>query len=198
MKAFIFDFETLSQNPIDAAVVSCAGLEFDMSIAEQKGYTYLDLLGQVRFIKLNVKEQVERWNRKIEESTLEWWSQQTKEARASIKPSPGDHSLLTFIPWLEEQIDRKRTKVVFTRNNTFDPVIVQSIAKDLNQQVPYDWWTIRDTKSFLDGLTYGSGIKDTFIPPEAEGKYVKHDPRHDVVLDVLRIQTILHHKFGES
>jgi hypothetical protein len=197
MKAFIFDFETLSQNPIDAAVVSCAGLNFDLKIAERNGYTYEELLGDVQFMKFSVKEQVERWNRKIEESTLEWWMQQSKEARASIKPSANDYSLMTLLPWLEEQIDCKNTSVIFTRNNTFDPVIVQSISQDFKQTMPYDWWSIRDTKSFIDGLTYGSGIKDSFIPPEAEGKYVKHDPRHDVVLDVLRLQTILHHKFGE-
>lgn len=197
MKAFIFDFETLSQNPIDAAIVSCAALNFNLTIAERNGYTYEELLDNVKFIKFNVKEQVDMWNRGIEQSTLEWWSQQTKEARASIKPSSNDVSIQKLIPWLEGQIDRKGTAVVFTRNNTFDPVIVMSIANDFKQSVPYDWWTIRDSKSFLDGLTYGSGIRDSFIPPAAENKYIKHDPRHDIVLDVMRIQTILYHKFGE-
>jgi len=195
--AFIFDFETLSQNPIDAAVVSCASLVFSMDVVESNGYTYEELLGKVQFRKFSVKDQVERWNRKIEQSTLDWWAQQSKEARASIKPSPEDYTINTLIPWLESQFNREKNKFVFTRNNTFDPVIVQSISKDFIQPVPYDWWKVRDTKSFIMGLTYGADIKDSFIPPEAEGKYVKHDPRHDVVLDVLRLQTILFHKFGE-
>ena len=197
MDSFIFDFETLSQNPIDAAVVSCASVVFDTEILLANGYTYEGLLANVKFIKFNVKDQVDRWNRNIEESTLEWWSQQTKEARASIKPSAEDVSIQELIPWLGNQINRSKNKFVFTRNNTFDPVIVQSISKDFNQPVPYDWWKIRDTKSFLMGLTFGSDIHDSFIPPGAENKYVKHDPRHDVVLDVMRLQTILHHKFGE-
>ena len=195
--AFIFDFETLSQNPIDAAVVSCASLVFSMDTLELNGYTYEELMNKVQFRKFNVKDQVDRWNRKIEQTTLEWWAQQSKEARASIKPSPEDYTINTLIPWLESHFNREKNKFVFTRNNTFDPVIVQSVSKDFSLPVPYDWWKVRDTKSFIMGLTYGSDIRDSFIPPEAEGKYVKHDPRHDVVLDVLRMQTILFHKFGE-
>ena len=94
--------------------------------------------------------------------------------------------------------NRNKLDYIFSRNNTFDPVIVQSICSDLNLPLPYDWWKIRDTKSFIMGLTYTAGIKDNFIPAEAEHKYVEHDPRHDVVLDVMRMQTLLFYKFGEQ
>lgn len=197
MDMLIFDFETLSQNPIDGAVVSLALLTFSEDILLLNGYTYEELLRNVKFIKFDVQDQVNKWNRKIEESTLEWWSQQTKEARASIKPHPSDVSITEMIPWMSSHFDRQKVKIVFTRNNTFDPVIVQSVSKDFNMPVPYDWWKIRDTKSFIMGLTYGTDIKDSFIPPDCENKYVKHDPRHDVVLDVMRLQTILYHRFGE-
>ena len=197
MDTLIFDFETLSQNPIDGVVVSMALLTFSEDILLLNGYTYEELLKNVKFIKFNVQDQVDKWNRRIEQSTLEWWSQQSKEARASIKPSPDDISISKMIPWMMSHFDRQKIKTVFTRNNTFDPIIVMSVCKDFSLPVPYDWWKIRDTKSFLMGLTYGADIKDSFIPPDCENKYVKHDPRHDVVLDVMRLQTILFHKFGE-
>ena len=197
MDMLIFDFETLSQNPIDGAVVSLALLTFSEDIMLLNGYTYEELLRNVKFVKFDVQDQVDKWNRKIESSTLDWWAQQTKEARASIKPHPSDVSITEMIPWMTSHFDSKKIKTVFTRNNTFDPVIVQSIAKDFAMAVPYDWWKIRDTKSFIMGLTYGTDIRDSFIPPDCENKYVKHDPRHDVVLDVMRLQTILYHRFGE-
>jgi hypothetical protein len=197
MNSLIFDFETLSQNPINGALVSCALLTFDMDILPVNGYSYEELLSRVKYFKFDVKEQVDRWNRRVDPKTIEWWQQQSKEALATIKPTPDDQPLTEFIPWMENHFVREKIQYVFTRNNTFDPVIVQSVCGDLNLTVPYDWWKIRDTKSFIMGLTWGHAIKDSFIPPMAENKYVKHDPRHDVVLDVARLQTLLFHKFGE-
>ena len=198
MDTLIFDFETLSQNPIDGVVVSLALLTFSENTMLRNGYSYEELLENTKFVKFDVSDQVNKWNRRIEESTLEWWSQQTKEARASIKPSSTDVSITEMIPWISRQFDRQKIKTVFTRNNTFDPVIIQSVCRDFSTPIPYDWWKIRDTKSFIMGLTYGTDIRDSFIPLECENKYVKHDPRHDIVLDVMRLQTIMYHKFGDD
>jgi hypothetical protein len=195
--ALIFDFETLSQNPINGALVSCAMLTFDMDILPVNGYSYEELLSRVKYFKFDVKNQVEVWNRRVDPKTIEWWQQQSKEAMATIKPTKEDLPLADFMPWFTSNFNRVKLKYVFSRNNTFDPVIVQSICSDANLPIPYDWWKIRDTKSLIMGLTYGHNIKDNFIPPMAENKYVKHDPRHDVVLDVARLQTLLYHKFGE-
>jgi len=194
--SIIFDFETLSQSPIDCAIVSCAMLEFDMEIVELNGYTYEELLNRVKFIKFDVKDQVDNWGRTIESSTLDWWKQQSKEALQAIKPSKQDVSILNFFTWFTGNFDKDKIKFVFTRNNTFDPVIVMSLARTFGVPIPYNWWKIRDTKSFISGLVYGSTIKDDFIPPDCENKYVKHDPRHDIVLDVMRLQTVIYHKFG--
>jgi hypothetical protein len=196
--ALIFDFETLSQNPINGVVVSCALLTFNMEKLVSNSYQYENLLSQVMYFKFDVKDQVDKWNRRIDPKTLEWWQQQSKEALATIKPSKHDKSLTEFMPWFTSHFIRDELSYVFTRNNTFDPVIIQSICTDLSLPIPYDWWKIRDTKSFIMGLTYGNNIKDSFIPPDAENKYVKHDPRHDVVLDVMRLQILLHTLNGGS
>jgi DNA polymerase III epsilon subunit-like protein len=197
-ESLIIDFETLSQNPINGALVSCALLTFEMDTLLVNGYTYEELLSKVEYFKFEVKSQVTNWNRKIDPKTLEWWKQQSKDALDSIKPSEEDKQLTEFIPWMVSHFNRNKLDYIFSRNNTFDPVIVQSICSDLNLPLPYDWWKIRDTKSFIMGLTYTAGIKDNFIPAEAEHKYVEHDPRHDVVLDVMRMQTLLFYKFGEQ
>ena len=56
--------------------------------------------------------------------------------------------------------------------------------------MPYPWWIIRDTRSMLDGMLWGSGIDNKFIPDGLEEKFVHHDPRHDIVMDVMRMQTV--------
>jgi hypothetical protein len=190
--ALIFDFETLSQNPINGALVSCALLTFNMNVLEQSGYAYEDLLSRVKYFKFDVKNQVRNWNRNVDPKTIEWWEQQSKEALETIKPSENDKPLPEFMPWFTSNFDRSKLSYIFSRNNTFDPVIIQSICNDFSLPIPYDWWKIRDTKSLIMGLTYGHNIRDSFIPPDAEHKYVKHDPRHDVVLDVMRLQVLIH------
>ena len=56
---------------------------------------------------------------------------------------------------------------------------------------PYKWWDIRDTISFIEGLSYGADIKNNFIPDDLKEAFVAHDPRHDVAMDVMRMQTLI-------
>lgn len=192
--ALFYDFETMSQDPETAPVVSVAAGIYSMDKMENNEYDYESVLNSTHFMKFDVREQVEEYGRVIDPKTIEWWSEQGKEARETIKPLPSDKNIEELIPFLKSLIVDKNIDYVFTRNNTFDPVIVQSIVRITGQAIPYPWWAIRDVKSFIFGLTYGHNIKDSFIPPGAEGLYVKHDPRHDITLDVMRLQTILYAK----
>lgn len=189
--AFIYDFETLSQNPLDCALISCACLSFDLEKLESGSYTYDELLSKTKYIKFDVEQQVKQFNRKVDKETLEWWREQGPEAIKKLKRSSEDVSIEQLPSWVLTNMP-DNCKYVFTRNNTFDPVILKSVCDQLNQTFPYPWWTIRDTKSFIFGLSYTMDIKDTFIPVGAEN-YVKHDPVHDVCLDVMRMQNIISH-----
>lgn len=187
--AVIYDFETLSQNEFKCVVVSCAMTTFSRERLGEGYYTFDKLVKQIQNIKFKVKEQVEVYNLEIDPETLDWWREQSKEARALIKPSSEDVSIDKMIPWFNSQIDLNDVRVVYTRNNTFDPVILKMICEITGHKFPYPWWAIRDTKSTIDGLTWHHNIKDSFIPPNCEG-YVKHDPAHDVALDIMRLQTL--------
>jgi len=52
------------------------------------------------------------------------------------------------------------------------------------------WRIIRDTRSMIEGMSYGMDIKNDFMPSALESKFVKHDPRHDIVMDVMRMQLL--------
>ncbi len=196
-KAIIYDYETLSQNPEKAAVISMAALVFDMNLLEEGKYDYRWLLEEAKYLKFNVADQVKNFDREIELKTLEWWREQGEAAVKELKPSSRDVDLKEMHTLIKGMMLENNISYVFTRNNTFDPVIFHGVCRKLDLIIPYPWWTIRDTKSFIMGLTYGHKIKDDFIPPGVEHLYVKHDPRHDIVLDVMRLQTILSAKFGE-
>jgi hypothetical protein len=189
--AVIYDFETLSQNPIDGVVLCMALVTFDSTRFFKAGdlYTYDELLHKTKYIKFNVEDQVKNWGRKIQKDTLQWWSERSKEAQELLKPEPDDKSISELYSFFIKHVKIEDLKVVYTRNNTFDPIFLNSIVTQTGHELPYKWWLIRDTKSTINGMTWGQNdIRDNFIPPGLEDHFVAHDPRHDVVMDVMRLQ----------
>ena len=42
----------------------------------------------------------------------------------------------------------------------------------------------------MEGLAWGSELDNKFTPPDCD-ELVKHNPTHDIALDVMRIQTLV-------
>ena len=187
----IYDFETMSQNPVDGVVVSFAMASYDpQRFANDNPYTYQEILDKTHYMKFDVEDQVKNYNRKIEKATLEWWSQQNKEAQKKLAPSPDDKSIADLYGFFIVNKPVNLNKV-YTRRNTFDPIFMTSLMKATGNPEPYDWWSVRDTISYIEGLSYGVDLNPGFIPEGLEDKFVKHDPTHDIAMDVMRMQAIV-------
>lgn len=189
MKGFIFDYETLSSCALDAPVLSLATLVYDDERFAENPYTYLELVENCQFHKYDINHQVKNLGRVIQTDTLMWWEKQGEDARKVLKPQPDD-IIVTSEVMKQHFADAKDCDVIFTRGNTFDPIIVQTLCKFFGQPEPYDWWKIRDTRSYLDGMLAGSGISNKFVPDELKDLFVAHDPRHDIAMDIYRIQHV--------
>lgn len=189
--AVIYDFETLSTDRVNGVVLSFAMLAFSPDrFTGEIAYDYDTLLSETKFIKFNVEEQVKKYGRKIDKDTLEWWGQQGDEARKQLKPSPDDQSISELYNFFVLH-SPANLKTVFTRGNTFDPILLDYICKDIDKPMPYPFWMDRDTRSYIEGLSHGTDLKNSFMPPNCENKFVHHDARHDIVLDVMRLQTLI-------
>ena len=198
MRSLIYDFETLGQDPEENVVLSLATLEFDESkflTDDRKDIAvYEDYLGQTNYIKFDVREQIEKYNRRVNPDTLEWWRNQGAEAQLVLKPRKDDSSISELHNWLitnhgnPSEIDR-----VWTRGNTFDPIFLPWTLKVCGKSDPFPWWAIRDTRSYLDALIEGAEVdmNNKFMPSKAiKERFVHHDARHDIVLDVMRLRTL--------
>ena len=187
----IFDFETLSQDPVHGVVVSMAMLNFnELRFTSSDKYVYGELVSDAKFIKFNVEEQVKDFGRKIEPSTLEWWGKQSKQAQKILKPSDDDRSITELYDFFIEHMPDYPAKI-YTRRNTFDPIFMTSLMKASGKPKPYQWWDVRDTISYMEGLTANTSINTAFIPEGLEEHFVAHDPRHDIAMDVMRIQHLM-------
>lgn len=197
--SIIFDFETISTDRINGCVISMAMLSFSMNRFESMPYTYKELLDNTKFIKFDVQDQVKNYKRSVDKETVDWWAKQPKEAQKQLAPSKEDKSISElFSFWtLNKPTNLKR---VFSRGNAFDPIVLDYILKQtgIPPDSAYNFWEIRDTRSFIEGLTYGSNIDNRFIPTGLDKYFVAHNPRHDIVMDVMRMQHLIRLLFVEE
>lgn len=188
--AVIYDFETLSQDQQSGVVLSMAMLNFsETRFTGELAYTFDELVDLTHFIKFDVSEQVKKYNRKIDKSTLEWWNDQGELAKEQLKPSVEDVSIDTLYSFFIVN-KSANVKKIYTRGNTFDPIFMENLMKQINKPMPYEWWEVRDTRSLIEGLSWGIGLKNNFIPGGCED-FIHHNPIHDIAIDVMRIQALV-------
>lgn len=185
----IFDFETLSVSRHNCVVVNLATLEFNPSRFKSDQYTFSELVDACYLYKFDIKEQREKYNRVIDKDTLKWWQELPKDVARQILPSPIDISITE----LESLIKDNNYGNVWSRGNTFDPIILDYLFDDIGAPHPFPFWKLKDTRSYLEGLLYGADVKNSFMPDNLDIEFKHHDPAHDIALDVYRMQTIIKH-----
>lgn len=197
--SIIIDFETLSKDPKTCAVVSCAVLEFDESkFISDTPYTFESLFFHTGFIKFDVADQVKNYGRKITKETLDWWNNQGEDAKKMIQPSKMDQPITEFFKFLKNNCNIGSFHCVYVRGVAFDSIIVDELCKICSIQTPFHWGKYRDTRSFITGLSYGMNIEHNFMIDELKSIISLHDPRHDVILDVLRMQFLIRGMFIQN
>lgn len=186
----IYDFETLGQDQKKSAVVSFAMIAFSEKRYINNPYTYEELIENCVYIKFDVEDQVVNFGRKINKETVDWWNSQGDEAKKQIRPSSEDKSIYALYELLINSCECPKIKKTYTRGNTFDPMFLQYLMDDTGHQDPFHWRTVRDTRSMIEGMSFGMVLDNGFTPSDLASKFVKHDPRHDVAMDVMRMQLL--------
>jgi len=186
----IYDFETLGQDQKKSVVVSFAIIAFSEKRYLYEPYTYEELVDSCKYIKFDVEDQVVNFGRKINKETVDWWNSQGDEAKKQIRPSPEDRSIYELYELLINSCECPKIKKSYTRGNTFDPMFLQYLMDDTGHQDPFHWRTVRDTRSMIEGMSFGMDLDNGFTPGDIASKFVKHDPRHDVAMDVMRMQLL--------
>tara|TARA_R110000796_G_scaffold65445_4_gene151137 strand:+ start:2562 stop:3167 length:606 start_codon:yes stop_codon:yes gene_type:complete len=189
----IYDYETLSTDLDTAPVVSVAAMTLDEDrFLSDNPFSFLELVSMAKIMKFNVTEQVQKYGRVIDPNTLAWWKSLGPEAMKAIAPMKSDVSITELHGFLTSTLTPK--ELVFTRGNSFDPVLTTSICKLLGQPEPYKFWMVRDTRTFIEGIALGHAIdiNNSFIPATiTEGEFIAHNPAHDIAMDICRIQGVL-------
>lgn len=195
---FIFDMETLGADMFTCAVIDCSYVMFDWDRFLSNPYTFDELLTLSQRAKLNVQDQKDRFGYKIDRDTVAWWVLQDKKVRLRVTPDSNlDITLEEFLSNLFDYSSTQKVKCWWSRSNTFDPVILYRITRDLNMidkmNEVFPHWSIRDTRTFIDSkLSFKNST--SFIPFESKEKWEStfehHNSTHDIIADILRLQLL--------
>jgi hypothetical protein len=185
----IYDFETLGTAYETLPIVSLATLEFNQERFLTVPYTFEDLVKSAECYKFDVKEQVEKYGRKIEKDCLAWWGTLPEHVRTSqLTPLKSDLSITELGNIMSELCGKKNT--IWSRGS-LDTSVTDIYLRLLGIDATYSWWNIRDTRSFIDGLSWGANMSNSFIPEGLADKFEAHNPSHDIAMDVMRMQYLV-------
>lgn len=134
----MIDLETLATTP-NAAILTIGACKFDPKANDIHSTFY-------ERIKL---EPQESYGRRIDDSTLEWWSQQDKQIQEDAFGEGSDRidlkdamkKLYTF---------GLGTSNVWSHGSIFDVIIIEDVCRSFQQAVTWKFWEVRDTRTLFD------------------------------------------------
>jgi hypothetical protein len=184
---YVFDVETLGKES-SAVILSMACVYFD----PVKGTSPEEMRKDAFFVKLDAQDQVERLNRSITRSSLEWWAKQCVNVKVkSFKPSSEDVTpeigLGLFKTWSKKYPDKKG-EWVWARGN-LDQLVLDSMEEKLGVDPIFHYNRWRDIRTGLDFLTGSdNGYCDVDYPGfDSHLHITKHDPVDDCILDAMML-----------
>ena len=183
---FVFDVETLGK-ATNSVVLSMAAIYFDPNGKPSPK----EMVDNGIFIKFNVEDQVNRLHRKVEKSTIQWWSKQAKIARdASFKPSSNDVTLEQGYELLRQWAASKNdNKCWVWARGTLDELILDSIEEQFQLEPVWHyarWRDVRTAVDFLYSRTNGY-CKVDYPGFNSETDILKHHPMDDCVFDAMML-----------
>lgn len=185
---FIFDVETLGKTT-ESVILSMACISFDPDNMPAPGF----LKDSAFFVKFDVEHQIKNHKRKIQKSTMEWWTKQCQNTRIkSLVPSyidvPLDIGHDLFRQWAIKQPGYKKDWI-FARGN-LDQLILDSIEEQLQVEpvfAHHRWRDVRTAIDFLYGTTNGYCSVDCGDVFDPALHITKHDPVDDCLYDIMML-----------
>lgn len=142
----MIDMETLDTAP-SSVILTIGAVRFD-----PRGTGVVERLE----LRPTIDEQTDNFDRTINDDTLRWWGEQSPEA---IEEAMGDHGRISFKECMEQLYKFCWNKeAVWSNGACFDVAIAESAFRNLDMRIPWQFWTVRDTRTLYD--VTGVSLKD--------------------------------------
>lgn len=138
MADVMLDIETMGFRP-ECVVLTIGAIKFDPynpGLEPHSGF----------YQRLNVDQQLEL-GRTVDESTMEWWSQQTESVREEAFADEDRVALVDFAKDLNKYM--VGVDNIWAQGPTFDFVIIENLFRMLDVPVNWQFWQIRDSRTLF-------------------------------------------------
>jgi hypothetical protein len=137
----MLDLETLATSP-DSVILTFGAIKFDPfdSSKEMKDGIYF---------RINVDEQI-ALGRRVDEGTVAWWGTQSEEVREEALGETDRVSLEDFTKALNKFVNGANR--VWAQGPVFDIVILENLYRQMGKPAPWQYYTIRDSRTLLKAL----------------------------------------------
>lgn len=198
---FFIDFETLSPKH-NATVIDLAVVSFN-----DEDYENLPTFAELKQRALRIKFRLKDQNRHISKSTLEWWKQQSPEAKLNLVPSDQDVSVEQgvdiFLDFLEKNNVHYWNSHLWARGPDFDVCILQDLIMQRlglvdndPDRMPINFSRTRDVRTAIEQNMGQRNVCVAPIKKELLTGFVHHDSVSDVCRDVLMLLMSKRYAFG--
>lgn len=169
----MLDIETLDTSPT-AQILTIGACRFDPNKKSNPVATY--------YVRLNIDEQ-EKIGRTINENTLRWWGQQSKEV---IEDTFADERTDIKTALLEFREFVLGSSKVWAQGPQFDMVMIESLYKQYNMNHPWSHSNVMDSRTLFK-----------LMPEDPRDKYTfeAHNALQDAIFQAKCVQDCVQH-FG--
>jgi len=137
----MLDLETLATSP-DSVILTFGAVKFDPFDSSKEMTNGL-------YMRIDVDEQISL-GRRVDEGTVAWWGAQSEEVREEALGEHDRVSLEDFTQQLNKFVvaaDR-----IWAQGPVFDIVILENLYRQLGKPTPWQYYTIRDSRTLLKAL----------------------------------------------
>lgn len=201
------DIETLSSG--DKAVITAFSATV-FHFKKDADLTYKQIFDKTFYAKLDVKDQIKRFNRETDKKTIDWWKKQPIEVQEmSIKAKPDDMKVDEMVVKFKKYIEKFgvdfHNSYVWTRGIAYDIPKVENLIKTIadsdvdnaynitldgyvkdRDKYMLNTFRARDIRTFHDLVADTTNGKWEF-PGGNPAEFVEHHARHDIALDVAKL-----------
>ena len=198
-----FDYETLGTK--ESAVVLSMGMAVfkeewvtpllnDFTAATCQEYFNI-MIKEGLYMKFNAAEQIKKYHRTVDQSTIAWWKTQGDSASIVMKPSAEDISISEMEGRIAEWRGERKKGVFFTRgmidSRWYEDIMNSNFKSGDNpftNEIP--WPKCRDVRTTIDELLQEDGkgsLPNTLKYLVDFPNFIKHNALHDSAIDCLNV-----------
>lgn len=137
----MLDIETLATSP-DSVILTFGAIKFDPFDSSKP-------MDQGLYFRVNVDEQI-AMGRNVDDGTVAWWGTQSDEVREEALGENDRVSLEDFTRQVNKFV--MNATRVWAQGPVFDIVILENLYRQLGKPAPWQYYTIRDSRTLLKAL----------------------------------------------